>query len=118
MFHIKNNMKHYIYKIISSKSDKIYIGSTNNKYRYLEHMSRYKRGMCSETSRYLFDLGVEYCSFHILEEFDVETFSEQLDKEQFYLDQYKDIIINKNRAKKHPEYRKIHYQKNKEKKQQ
>ena len=109
-------MKRFIYKIVSSKTDKIYIGSTNNKFRYSEHTSRYKRGLCSESSRFLFDLGIEYCSFHILEEFECETLEEQLDKEQSYLNNFKDLIINKQRARRHPDAVKIEYQRDKEKK--
>ncbi len=92
-------MKRYVYKISSTKTDKIYIGSTNNKYRFSEHKSRYKKGLLCESSKYLFDLGIEYCSFEILEEFDCETFNEQLTKEQEYLDKFKDITINKVNAK-------------------
>jgi hypothetical protein len=109
-------MKRYVYKIESSKTDNIYIGSTNNKFRYCEHTSKYKRGCLCESSKYLFDLGIEFCSFHILEEFECETYDEQLEKEQYYLDKYKDVIINKQRAKRHPDARNLDYQRYKEKK--
>lgn len=111
-------MEHFIYKIKSTKTDKIYIGSTQRKNRYHEHTSRYKRGICSENSRKLFDLGVEFCSFEIIEKFNCDNYSQQLDREQFYLDKYKDIIVNQNRAVAIPrtEYRKAHYLKNREKK--
>tara|TARA_R110002072_G_scaffold78280_2_gene181574 strand:- start:2484 stop:2957 length:474 start_codon:yes stop_codon:yes gene_type:complete len=99
---------------MSSKSDQIYIGSTKSKHRYSEHTSRYRSGIYHYSSRVLFDLGIEHCSFHILEEFECETYEEQLEKEQSYLDTFKDVIINKRRARRHPDSNKIIYQKNKD----
>ena len=92
-------MEHYIYKISSTKTDKFYIGSTNNKYRFAEHKSRYKKGLLAENSKKLFNLGIEYCSFEIIETFICDTFEEQLIKEQYYLDKFKDNIVNICRAK-------------------
>jgi hypothetical protein len=111
-------MRRYVYKIISTQTTKIYIGSTNNKKRYQEHTSRYTRGLCSENSSILFDLGLEYCSFHILEEFECDTYDEQLEREQFYMDMYAGILVNKQRAKKHKNWRKLEYERNKEQKKQ
>ena len=110
-------MEHYIYKISSSKTDKIYIGSTNNKYRYSEHLSRYKRGLLTENSKKLFNLGIDECSFEIIETFICDNFNEQLDKEQYYLDKFKDCIINQNRAKglTKKEQTKRYYDNNREK---
>tara|TARA_R110002096_G_scaffold30231_2_gene90347 strand:- start:8075 stop:8572 length:498 start_codon:yes stop_codon:yes gene_type:complete len=110
-------MDHYIYKISSSKTDKIYIGSTNNKYRYSEHTSRYTKGLLCENSKKLFDLGIDECSFEIIETFKCNSYEEQLDKEQYYLDKFKDTVINQNRAKGLPkkEQNKRYYDNNREK---
>ena len=66
----------------------------------------------------MFDLGIEDCSFHILEEFDCETYDEQLDREQAHMDLYAGILVNKFRARKHKDWRKREYEKNKEREKQ
>mgnify|MGYP003640508546 CR=1 FL=1 len=84
----------YIYKISSSKSDLVYIGSTNNKYRFSEHTSRYKLGLNNCSVVKLFDLGLEFCQYDILETFDFIDYEYQLNKEQDYQNIYKDKLVN------------------------
>ncbi len=81
-----------IYKIESILGDKVYIGSTINKYlsqRY-QHISEYKRwkkGETNKTSSYeLFDLyGVENCQIVLLEAYPCETKDEKNAREGHYI---------------------------------
>jgi hypothetical protein len=89
-----------IYKIVSEKSDKVYIGSTCRKYlceRLANHKSSYKNWKAGKGNKTMsFDL-IELgdVSIVLLELFPCDTKDELLSRERHYIELYKDIIINK-----------------------
>lgn len=86
--------KAYIYKLVSNKTNKIYIGSSCDdvKKRYSNH----KNQNCLCSSKILFELGdVE---IKIIEYYPCSNEDELYKREQFYLDKYKNIIVNKKKA--------------------
>jgi site-specific DNA-adenine methylase len=89
-----------IYKITSEHTDKIYIGSTCKKLlceRLAAHSSRFKQwkeGKVGYTSSYeLFELGS--VQINLLEAYPCDTKDELLSKERYYIEKYKDSIVNK-----------------------
>jgi len=93
-----------IYKIISDKTNKIYIGSTCKKLlsqRLAAHNTDYKtwkNGKGSYTSSFeLFELGSVQIT--LLEACPCNTKDELLAKERFWIEQHQDIIINKRKPK-------------------
>ena len=109
-------MSSYIYKITHPKSEKFYLGSSSGRARFSEHKSRYKRGLLAESSKVLFDLGIEECKFEKIEIFECESFEEQLKKEQEYFEKFKDQLVNINRPhlENKNQSNKDYYQKNKD----
>ena len=117
-----------IYKLTSEHTDKIYIGSTCKKLlcqRLAAHSSNYnewKKGKVGYTSSYeLFELGS--VQINLLESYPCDTKDELLSKERYYIEKYKDSIVNKNIPIKTIEEKKEHvketykkyYEENKEK---
>jgi hypothetical protein len=114
-----------IYKIISSQTNKIYIGSTCKKYlcqRLQDHKSCYKQWKknerCKITSFDLLDLGdVEII---LLETYSCNSKDELLAKEKYWMEQNKEIIVNKCRPiiskEEKKEHKKQYYEDNKEEK--
>lgn len=97
-------MESKIYKIWSSNGDKIYIGSTNQKYlssRMSAHREGYKRWKNKETnlttSYLLFDeYGVDSCKIELLETINTNDRKETNKIEGNYIKELK--AINKNKA--------------------
>jgi len=82
-------MPHCVYKIWSTKGDKVYYGSTCNKrghqQRFNKHICEYKSGTLKCTSKYLFDeYGVDYCQFSVIEI--VDDLSQLRRRERFYIE--------------------------------
>lgn len=93
-----------IYKIISNKTDKIYIGSTTKKYlcdRLAIHRAEYKRYKTGKIKKYItsFKL-IEYddAKIILIENYQCNTKDELRQREQYWIDQNKDFYINKNNA--------------------
>jgi hypothetical protein len=83
-----------IYKIISDKIDKIYIGSTTLKYlstRLQNHSARYKAGG-NVSSKKLFELG--NCQIILLENYCCNSKDELTARERYYIEQNKNICVN------------------------
>lgn len=109
-----------IYKIVSDTSDQIYIGSTT------QSLSQRLGGHVRDYRRYSVDISNPYCSSYevlnngnyriiLLENYPCENREELRAREQFYIDQNRNQIINKLNAKLNEEYRKQYYEINKEK---
>ena len=103
----KNKMPNYqlgkIYKIVSSETDKIYVGSTTHKYlseRLSNHKSIYrswkdgKRGYVSSFELLNYGDAV----IILLEAFPCNNKDDLRAKEQDWINQFKDICINRNKA--------------------
>ena len=89
-----------IYKLTSEYTDKIYVGSTCKKLlcqRLATHSSNYKlwkKGKGKNISSYkLFELGSVQIT--LLEAYPCETRDELLSKERYWIEKYKDNIVNK-----------------------
>lgn len=116
-----------IYKIISNNTDKIYIGSTCCNLlssRFSGHNCNYKKYKLGEmsyiTSFDILDCG--NCQIILLEDYPCESKDQLRAREQYYIDLYKDICVNKQCAflslekkkqNKH-EYNKKYIEQNKE----
>jgi group I intron endonuclease len=99
-----------IYKICSTKGDKVYIGSTKKKYlcnRKADHLSKYRLHKGRHCASYdLFDeYGVDNCSFVLLEECPLE---QQLIRERWWIENtpyvvniMRPIISEEERVKNH-----------------
>jgi len=92
-----------IYKLTSIHTDKIYIGSTIQKYlttRKGGHIASYKKFQITNsrtdylTSFILIELGD--IDIVLLEAFKCNDVNELHQKEKYYIDLYKDICVNKN----------------------
>lgn len=111
---MKDYSKSYIYKLVSNKTNKIYIGSSCYylELRYNNH--KHNNNKCS--SKILFDLGE--VEIKIIEYYPCTNNEELRKREQYYIDMYKDIIVNKNNSytteEQKKERQKIYIQKNKE----
>jgi hypothetical protein len=90
-----------IYKITSEHTDKIYVGSTCKKLlcqRLAAHSSNFnqwKKGKTDYTSSFEL-LGLGSVQITLLEAYPCETKDELLAKEKYWIEQYKDNIVNKN----------------------
>lgn len=84
-----------IYKIICDESDLIYIGSTCQTLanRLSQHKNKSNFKCCSKE---LFKLG--NCSIVLIEKFPCKDKDELHAREQYYIDQFKDKCINKQKA--------------------
>ncbi len=116
-----------IYKICSLKTDKIYIGSTTQPLykRFGEHKKdRNKKNTCK--SNVLLN-NYDDCKIVLIENIECNNKEELIKRERYYIDLYKDIIINKyiplqtdkeyyeNNKEKINEQTKKYYETNKEK---
>ena len=112
-----------IYKITSEHINKIYIGSTCKKLlsqRLAHHNADFKKWKNGKypyvTSFVLFNLGSVQIT--LLEAYPCNTKDELLSKERYWIEQYKDIIINKQlpiiTTEEKKEYFKEYRQENKE----
>ncbi len=83
-----------IYKITSPSTDKIYIGSTTQllKERFSQHRSRFKKCRKQYSSRHL--LKYNDCIIELIEDYPCNSKNELIEREQFYVNLYKQIVIN------------------------
>jgi hypothetical protein len=94
-----------IYKIVSAQTDKIYIGSTTKKYlsqRLAGHVINHKRYEDKRTNTN-YNTSYEIVKFddhriELIENFPCASKDELRAREQFYIDQNRDSIINKYNA--------------------
>lgn len=104
----------FVYKIISSIGDKVYIGSTTqglNK-RYSNHKNKYKNPTkYTYTSFLLFDeYGIDTCSIHMIETVEFKEKDELFIRERYWIDNT-DNCVNKSK----PNYTKEEKDESKEK---
>ena len=108
-----------IYKIITSyQADKIYIGSTTKGRlcdRITEHRSCYKNNKRQCKSKEILCFGD--AQIILIETYPCHSKDELHQREQYWMDYYKEICVNKQKAfiglnKK--EYKKVYYEENKE----
>lgn len=92
-----------IYKLITSKTDKIYIGSTSKdklEKRLDYHRQDYENYLNDKheyiTAFELFKLGIDDVNIELIEEFEDAKIVNI--REQYYIDLYKDIVVNKTKA--------------------
>jgi hypothetical protein len=113
-----------IYKLISSQTDKIYIGSTCKKYlsqRLTAHKNSYKLYLKNNTCDYITSfeiLKLEDVEIILIETYPCNSKDELTARERHWMEQHKDIIINKVRPiinkEDKKEYYKEYYEDNKE----
>ncbi len=96
-----NNGK--IYKLICDNSDFIYIGSTTQK--LYKRLDQHKRYGCS--SKKLFELG--NVKIILIEDFKCENKEQLIKREQYYIDKYKNNIINNKNAVENKKENKLKY---------
>jgi len=104
-----------IYKIVSPNTEKIYIGSTTQKLnRRLSKHEGSSSLYCS--SKEIIILGGS--KIELIEDYPCNNKKELLEREQFYIDLYKTICVNKNNTimdeNSKKQYHKTYYEKNKE----
>jgi molecular chaperone DnaK (HSP70) len=80
-----------IYKLVSLQTDKIYIGSTTQPLykRFGLHKNAGNKCMSKELIKY------DDCKIILIENFECNNKEELCKRERYYIDLYKDIIINK-----------------------
>lgn len=95
-----------IYKIVSSETDQIYIGSTA-KPRLCQRMNQHRgdfkvwqNGKCNCTSSFhLFkEYGVDTCKIILIQKYPCDSKEELRAREQYHVDQNKDICVNLHKA--------------------
>jgi hypothetical protein len=104
-----------IYKLVSLQTDKIYIGSTTQPLykRFGKHKTVGYNCMSKELIKY------DDCKIILIENFECNNKEELHARERYYIDLYKDIIINKRiPTRTHKEYKKQYYQEHKLEKKQ
>lgn len=91
-----------IYMLVSKHTDKIYVGSTTEKYlsnRFSKHKSHYnhwKHGIGGKCLSFdLFELGINDVEIVPIECFPCNNFYELRIRERYYQDKFKDKLINK-----------------------
>jgi hypothetical protein len=93
-----------IYKIISDQSEMIYVGSTTKQYlsqrmdKHRNGFKNWKEGKGSFVASYEI-LKYDDAKIILLENCNCKSRDELIAREQFYIDKYKDICINKHFAK-------------------
>ena len=89
-----------IYKIVSDKTDKIYIGSTTEKYlsnRLAGHVTNYKRYKEGKSKNYISSfklLELESYQIILIEAFPCNSKAELCAREYYYIKQYGNITVN------------------------
>jgi hypothetical protein len=94
-----------IYKLVWSETNKIYIGSTcqklsGRKADHIKSFKQYQRGKRDKTSSFTLieQFGFDF-KIILLEDFPCQRKEQLVAREQYYINKYRDIIINKNKAK-------------------
>ena len=116
-----------IYKITTGQTENIYIGSTTQKLnnRLSDHISNYNKYLNGNKRYYITSFEIikhnDY-KIELIEIYPCDNKNKLHEREQYYLDYYKDIIINKQKAytgltkiEYQKEYQKQRYKLNKEK---
>ena len=98
-----------VYKITNDSNDKIYVGSSTNKYLH-SRMSSHCQSCKDLTGRrntklynYMREIGVNHFYIELIENFQCETKQQLREREQHYIDTLKPEL-NMFRATKNPEY--------------
>jgi hypothetical protein len=97
-------MRGRIYKIYSNDGDKVYIGLTLRtlEARFKQHKKDFIRFLNKKTINYLhsYDVfklyGILNCKIELIEEIESENKQDLFNKEQFYINKYKQITTNNN----------------------
>ena len=92
-----------IYKLVSDSTDKIYIGSTNEKYlsrRLAKHKACFWEWIMDEQCYMSSYELIKYIDVRIvlIKNYPCETRDELRIKEQEYINKYRDICVNKQKA--------------------
>ena len=87
-----------IYKVVSTKTDLVYIGSTADtlKRRFASHKCSYRKNhypTCSVSM--LFELGIEFCSIELIEEYPCASRKELEKREGTFQKQYGNLCVNR-----------------------
>jgi hypothetical protein len=97
-----NYQESKIYKIVSDQTDKIYIGSTTKKYLSTRMaMHRYvnsDQNKCSTSYRSGEILKYGDAKIILIENYDCKSKDELHEREQYWIDQNKEICVNQNNA--------------------
>lgn len=103
-----------IYKIITPKSDKIYIGSTRQQYlsrRLNQHHYQYRTWLKSKVNfvavfNLFEEFGINNCIIELIEKFKCNTPQELFEREQYWINKNKKLCINIQKAYETEEERK------------
>ena len=110
-----------IYKIINSKTNLIYIGSTTNTLfnRFNSHLRSYNNDVLTTTAKKLFDIDVNNCSIELLQNFPCNNRRELQLQEGKFIKLFQPYVVNKKiEGRSQREYKNEHkreiaeYQKN------
>jgi len=110
-----------IYKIINSKTNLIYIGSTTNSLfnRFNSHLHAYNNGNLTTTARKLFDIDINSCSIELIQNFPCNNRRELQLQEGKFIKIFQPYVVNKKiEGRTQKEYKNEHkreiaeYQKN------
>ena len=99
MENINKYEKGKIYKIVSNETEKIYIGSTIEKYlsnRKGKHIDKYKSYL-NKKYNYVssFELVIyPDCKIYLIESYPCNNINELLSRERYWIEQNKDICVN------------------------
>jgi DNA-binding protein H-NS len=121
----KINKYHYskIYKLVSKKTNDIYVGSTCIKYlssrigQHKNHYKLWKNGTGTYLSSFII---IEYddCTIELIEQYKCNSKKELREREQYYIDTIPNCINKRNAYTDHNEHMKkyhiTYYQKNKD----
>ena len=111
-----------IYKLVSSQTDKMYIGSTTKslKERFSEHKSSYQRYNNNECNQYYSSfklLKYDDCKIELLENYNCDSKEELLFRERYYIENTENSINENSPIKldeEHIQDKKLYYLYNKE----
>jgi hypothetical protein len=102
-----------IYKIVSSKTNLIYIGSTTNSLfnRFKSHLRSYNNDALTTTARKLFDIDVNSCSIELLQTFPCNNRRELQLQEGKFIKLFQQYVVNKKiEGRSQAEYKSEHKQ--------
>ena len=82
-----------IYKIITTKDDMVYVGSTALEYvstRYATHQYTARKGETTKLYNHMRKVGVENCNIVLIEQYPCENSNQLRRREQHYIDEYRE----------------------------
>ena len=82
-----------IYKIITTKDDMVYVGSTALEYvtsRYATHKYNARKGETTKLYNHMRKVGVENCNIVLIEQYPCENSNQLRRREQHYIDEYRE----------------------------